>query len=121
MRGGVNLENLFNYSIDETPIGTWNGETLYRKVINIGALPNASNKVYTWNIPDIKSVIRYELYAYDNAQGSVLSLPYIYPDVQYIDYWITVEYVTPNSVQIIAHTNRSGFVGYIILEYTKNE
>lgn len=61
------------------------------------------------------------MYAYDNVNGSILSLPYVYPSTQYIDYWITLEYVKTNSVQIITGTNRSGFTGYIILEYTKNE
>lgn len=122
MRGGVNLENLFKYSTDETPIGTWtDGKILYRKVINIGALPNAEAKVYTWNIPNIKSVVGFKMYAFDTANDSILSLPYVYPSVQYIDYWITLEYVKTNSVLIITGTNRSGFTGVIILEYTKNE
>lgn len=61
------------------------------------------------------------MYAFDTANDSILSLPYVYPSVQYIDYWITLEYVKTNSVLIITGTNRSGFTGVIILEYTKNE
>lgn len=121
MRGGVNLENLFNYSTDETPIGTWiNGKTIYRKVINIGALPNAEQKVYTWNIPGIQDLVGYSAYAV-NTNGNILGLPYVYPSEQYMIYWITIEYVAKGGIEIITGTDRRSFNGLVILEYTKNE
>lgn len=122
MRGGVNLENLFNYSTDETPIGTWtNGETLYRKVINVGALPNAERHFYPWSIPGIKSIIGYEAYAVNTSSGDMMGLPYVHPDVSQIQYWMTLEYMAKNGVEIIVGVDRRNFNGIFILEYTKNE
>ena len=116
------LSEFNNYSENETFTGKhWtNGKKVYRKVLNLGSLPNAEQKKYSWNIENITEVTDFKVYAIDSNNGSKLSLPYVYPSTSYIDYWITVEYVTLSDILIVTGIDRSRFNLQVVLEYTKN-
>lgn len=118
-----NIENAIGgvYSIEETFTGKYwiDGKKIYRKVMNLGALPNAEQKQYTWNIENINEVVDFKIYAIDTSNNSQLTLPYVYPSTSYLHYWITVEYLNTTSVVIVTGIDRSKLNLRVILEYTK--
>lgn len=112
------LNNLSNYSTTETLIGTYNGENLYRKIINFGNLPNATTKNVNHGITNLKDVV--DLKGSFKNNGIRFSVPYVYPDTSLIEYWITFTETSDTQIGIIAGIDRSEYSGYVIIEYTKN-
>ena len=104
------------YSTTETKTNkVWiDGKPIYRKVINIGALPNTSSKDVNHNISNLDKIINY----YGSAQtsgGSYLCLPYASTSSG-----TTVQlWANSTIVRVITGTDRTDYSGYIILEYTK--
>lgn len=107
-------ENKDVYSINEIKIGSWLGKTIYRKVVSVGILPNATSKSVKHNISNLDHYVKIWGIAYANSKGAI-PLPYVH-------------YVTNNSVIISADidyvsvstgADRSVFNGFVILEYTK--
>lgn len=110
-----------DYSTEEQVIGTWiNGQPLYRKVINLGQMPNAETKQYNYTLPGAYRIIKYSLYALGNA-GEAILIPYCYPSTDFMEYWITCEGVTLTTATIIAGVDRRNFTGMLIIDYTKGE
>lgn len=107
------------YSTVEQAVGTWiDGKTIYRKVINFGALPNATKKEVQHNISNLKNFTKIEGIAIrnDNTNFSQ-SLPLIYKNV---DAGYNTALIANNTVVGIETNNdRSNFNGYVTLEYTK--
>ena len=134
MLGDVDLENLSDgdiikyngtsgkfenvpkeeYSTTEQVIGTFMGETLYEKTIDIGALPNtATSKTYAHGVTG--NIVRYDVSAIDN-NGTVIQLPF-YSTAS--NYNIGV-YVTNTNVVIETQRDSSGYTHcYVTLRYTK--
>ena len=112
------LNNLSNYSTTETLIGTYNGENLYRKLINFGNLPNATTKYVNHGITNLKDVV--DIKGSFKNNGIRFSVPYVYPDTSLIDYWITFTEISNTQVGIITGIDRSEYNGYVIIEYTKS-
>lgn len=112
------LNNLSNYSTTETLIGTYNGENLYRKLINFGNLPNATTKYVNHGITNLKDVV--DLKGSFKNNGIRFSVPYVYPDTSLIDYWITFTETSNTQVGITTGIDRSEYNGYVIIEYTKS-
>jgi hypothetical protein len=105
-----------HYSTDEQVIGTWiDGSTLYRKTIDIGALPNsATSKSYAHGITG--NIVRYDISAIDNS-GTVIQLPF-YSTAN--NYNIGV-YVTSTNIVVETQRDSSGYTHcYATLEYTKS-
>lgn len=112
--------NITTYSTTETRVGTWiDGKPIYRKVINFGNLPNSTNKKISHNIDNIETIINIGGYATEVG----ISTKNFYPlPLQYkgedSDY--NAEVVANNTyVTISASKDRSNYVAYVILEYTK--
>lgn len=66
-----------NYSDEEVNTGcTWrDGKQIYKKTIDCGAMPNASNKTVTHGISNLSKIIKLEGYT---SNGSyMLPLPYV--------------------------------------------
>lgn len=104
------------YSTTETVIGTWLGKPLYRKVIDMGALPNATAKDVQHNISNIDNVVHIYGWAYRSSDNFRIPLPFTSPDVSAN----ALLGVLGNYVRITTGTDRSSFaVSYAILEYTK--
>lgn len=115
MRGGVNLENLFNYSTDETPIGTWiNGDTIYRKVY-----PVSLQSAGTYNVADVPTDMKWaiRLYGWVTAYSNTnfRMLPMVGQDLNNM---IRLD-VNDRKIRIIQTDSWTGYQGYIIMEYTK--
>ena len=105
-----------DYSTEETIIGTWFGETLYRKVVVFDSLPNNNYTEIQHNIPNIDLIVNMHGVAvrYD---GDTLPIPYItFNDANMGG--ITI-YADKVKVLIRTVTNRSNYRGYVTLEYTK--
>lgn len=101
------------YSTGEMKIGTWLGKPLYRKVIDIGAMPNNTSKTVAHNISSVDTWVTVRAIAQTSGPVSLLAPSYngtIYTNI-YTDY---------QNVYVQTNGDRSGFSGYVILEYTKN-
>ena len=108
-----------HYSTEETFTGKYwtDGKKIYNKVMYLGSLPNSEEKIYNWAIENIKEVVDFKIFAISNNQ--MLNLPYINNNINYIEYWITVEYLNTSQVKLIVGTDRSNFNLRVDLYYTK--
>lgn len=103
-----------HYSTEEEVIGTWLGETLYRKVINLGNMPNNSSKAVAHGISNFKAPIQASGYMTNGTDNTLIP----FCTVGNINYQIGLEFNSTNVV-IYAGMDRSAFTGVIFLEYTK--
>ena len=107
------------YSTEEQAVGIWiDGKTIYRKVINFGALPNATKKEVAHNISNLEQFIKIEGVGtrQDDTKFSQ-PLPLVYKNV---DTGYNTALTANNTiVGIETNNDRSNFNGYVILEYTK--
>ena len=110
-------EEVNDYSTTEIDTGKkWiDGKKIYRKVINFGALPNATTKEINTDITNIDRVISISGYAYDGS-NTFIPLPHSNPNPVSL-----VFLKNTGKIQVQTTINRSSFTeSYIILEYTKS-
>lgn len=114
---GIIVENAEEYSYDEQVIGKWvNGKPLYRKTINIGALPNKATKTINHNIADISTIVR--LYGYATNYTNYIPLPYSHSDTIGLS---VVLYATKTQVGVQTGADRSAYAqAEITIEYVKS-
>ena len=115
------------YSTNETVIGKWiDGRPIYRKVIDLGALPNESTFRIPHNIDNLDRIISMRGMAKSPNQN--LLLPFSYgtgKDGVNSDGTVKVNTVPINIYEeqgnIVVYTlsDRSNMTGYVILEYIK--
>jgi hypothetical protein len=110
------INGLQTYSTTEQRIGTWiDNKPLYRKVINFGALPNATTKDVAHGISNLKNVIKIDGIAISGQYHNPLPLVYNSADAQYnTEIFVGNTYITMKTTQ-----NRSSMTAYVYLEYTK--
>lgn len=111
--GWVQVDDVPVYSTTETICGTWiDGETLYRKVIDFGTLPD--NTIKTVN-SGLNNVLIWHMYGIArNSTGSTITIPEANGSNT-----IRLVFNDSNQVEIATTYNRSSFYGYVVLEYTK--
>ena len=111
------------YSTTETEIGTLNGKRFYRKMVDCGTMPNATQKWVSANLGNIDHMVNCYGYAKDSG-GSQIALPYINPTASWnaaIQYCDSTHTTHPDSVQITVQQNFTNYTDtWAILEYTKN-
>jgi hypothetical protein len=106
----------FEYSTTEKVVGTWiNGKPIYRKVIDFGALPNASTKRVDHNITNIDEVIKIGGTVNDN--GSYQPIPLVYKGTE--SQYNTSFFVNATIIGCSASEDRSRMTAYVTLYYTK--
>ena len=115
------------YSTNETVIGKWiDGKTIYRKVIDLGVLPNEGTFRIPHNIDNLDRIISMRGMAKSPNQN--LLLPFSYgtgKDGVNSDGTVKVNTVPINIYEeqgnIVVYTlsDRSNMTGYVILEYIK--
>ena len=115
------------YSTNETVIGKWiDGKTIYRKVIDLGVLPNEGTFRIPHNIDNLDRIISMRGMAKNPNQN--LLLPFSYgtgKDGVNSDGTVKVNTVPINIYEeqgnIVVYTlsDRSNMTGYVILEYIK--
>lgn len=111
------LENLNPniYSTTETAVGKWNNNDLYRKIVNIGSLPNNSSAGIDSGITNLGDVVSMRGYAKDSA--SIINLPYASPTSNdSISMWYDI---ANNKIFVNTKNDKSNFTGYVVIEYTK--
>ena len=116
----TNVENTLNtYSTSEIRIGTWiNNKPLYRKVFDIGALPNNDQKTTTTDLNWTTNVV---VNIYGNvirsSDNNVLPINYANPLTQTEQ--IGCRLTGSNGITIYTGTDRTSFTGTVVLEYIK--
>ena len=106
------------YSETETEIGTWLGHTLYRKVINFGALPNNTEKQVATGLTGCLIVNVYGISNYTSNNATQTPIPYVdCSDLTKSMLLIVRDYGT--KVGIKTAMNYSAFSAYIVVEYYK--
>lgn len=112
------VNNSTIYSTTEKVVGKWiNNKPLYRKVISTGNLPNASVKNINHGVSNLDKYINMYGIVSDGAYS--VPLPYFYPSEMISTYGIGIEAPNNLSINIITGIDRTGYSGYIVLEYTK--
>lgn len=114
-----NIENLQTYSTNEVNTGkVWiNGKPIYRKVFNIGTLPNATEKIYTTDLDwTTHTVIKIDGCA---ISSSGVMLPINFSNPLSAAQMIGCRTTGTNTITVYAGIDRTNLTGYVILEYTK--
>lgn len=106
-----------DYSTTEQPTGQkWiDGNDIYFKTIDIGALPNSTNKDVLTNITNIRDVVKIDGIA---TNGTIYTgIPH---GANIAQYGVEVSYdKTNNYVRVSTSEDQSSYTGVIILYYTK--
>lgn len=111
------FSNKQHYSTEEQVIGTWiDGKTLYRKVVNCGALPNATSKRVAHGITDFEKIISLKGVA-STSYNYVITLPNI--STADVKNGVSLNADTTH-IYIDTMIDRTTYTSsYAILEYTK--
>ena len=102
---------------EEQVIGTWyDGKPIYRKVIDCGNLPNASNKNIPVNISNLKNIVSLQGIA---SYGDI-SFPFNNVRPRETSNIATIGlYFYGGNITIETGNDRSAYTGYVTIEYTK--
>lgn len=113
----TDLLNIINDNEEFTTNRIINGKQEYGKKIDLGTLPNASQKDVSIGIDTtIVTVTKMEGVAYRSTDKSVFPLPLVtVTGVESIQF-----FVYGNTIRVITGTDRSNCTGFIIIYYTKN-
>ena len=100
-----------SYSTEEIKTGgTWiDGKPIYRKVVNVGTLPDKTSKNVQHNIQNLDKVLEIKLVANDGISSIVCNFGGKEMGV----------YIDAANVFIVSGNNFTGYSGYAIIEYTK--
>lgn len=110
--------NPFEYSTNEIIVGKWvDDKPIYRKVIDIGNLPNASQTIVSHNISNIERIVKLYGTATRDSDKDTMPIPYVTFNSNNSG-GINL-YANNVSVLVSTSTDRSSYTGYVILEYTK--
>ena len=107
---------IMDYSTSEVNTGAkWiDGETIFKKTINIGSLPNNTTSTVAHNITSLNQLIRVEG-SFTNGTNSA-PIPYAAPTASK-----SVQvYVDGTNITIGTGEDRSAYSGYVTLYYTKS-
>ena len=110
-----------NYSYSTTEVDTWktwvDGKPVYRKVIDFGALPNATLKSLALNLTNHENIISVSWFA--KAPGGVFYLPLPYSSYSNI-IWNVDVYITNGTLEIRTWVDKTNYTEtYLFIEYTK--
>ncbi len=116
IKNGIN--NSTTYSTSEVVIGEYNNKPLYRKIVNIGTLPNNTNKSISTGLTfNSTHCILRNMYGTANySNGIGFTLPYIGASGSGS---VSTNIDASNNVVITTTSDRTSMTGDIILEYTK--
>lgn len=108
------IDKLSIYSTDEKAVGAWiDGKTIYRKVVNFGALPNATVREVAHNITNIDYVI--SIVGMADNKTDFLQLPRVHTEPSLN---IALQ-MNKTNITILTGYNLSAYSAYVIIEYTK--
>ena len=110
------VNNLNTYSTTETRIGTYMGKPLYRKVVELGNLPDGTTqavKTVPHGLTNFK-IIKVEGTAWRNDNAVQYPLPFVWHSNDQIEFL-----VSDTNITLYTTGNKSDFTGQMILEYIK--
>lgn len=110
----LNAEPNYSTSEVDTKVKWIDGKPIYKKTINIGALPNNTSKSVNHGIANLKRIIRHEGWALA-SDGTELPLPYADTAAS----GSVCVFASSADIRVVAGADRSGFSGYVTLYYTK--
>ena len=120
------LESEINYSVEELKCGTFNDGVnvvdIYKKTIDVGALPNATIKEVEHGITDLGLILQVYGSAH-NTDGTTIPIPdaTITPNPTYNENTNILLRINKTYIEITTRVDRSAFSGYVTLVYTKEE
>lgn len=110
-----NLDGYDNYSTGEEKIGTWiDGKSLYRKVVNIGTLPNNTSGGGPHGISNINLIVKIYGYCTNGSAFRPLPCSSTNTSIGIIDV-----FADPTYIYVRTNANMSSYSGFVVLEYTK--
>lgn len=99
--------------------GKWiDGKPIYRKVVDIGYLPNTSIKYVQHNISNIDKVLSISGVVKRDSDDLTYNIPSMW-STSGVTYFVIL-YANKTQISIRTTGNRNEFGGYAILEYTKS-
>ncbi len=107
---------LTDYSTTEQNTGClWtDGKTIYRKVINLGSLPNATPGSVAHGISNLSTVVRLSGFA---TNGTVF---FPLPLARYSNFASQIGlYADTTNIIVEPGNDRTSYTGYVVIEYTK--
>lgn len=110
------VNRLETYSTDEIRVGTWINKPLYRKVYYVNAFANNSNVYLDINVENVDTVISANGYAKNSSHTETIFLNSSYSNTIY-DAIVWEE--STNKLRLHSTSDRSGYSGYVWIEYTK--
>ena len=119
IKQGIN--NSTSYSTTEQVVGTWiDGKPIYRKVVDFGALPNATTKSVAHNIANIDFIVNvWGMAKRENTDNDVNFFP-INESRPLNNIDAIGLFASETSVIIQTGANRSNVpITYVVIEYTK--
>ena len=112
-------KNFNKYSTTEEVVGTWiSGETIYRKVVSCGTLPNKTDKKVAHGISNFNHIIQVSGFCKDASQSYPLPFPNDRDStgVGSVGIWVDKTNIT---ISCLGTYYPSVIEAYVILEYTK--
>lgn len=112
-------KNFNKYSTTEEVVGTWiSGETIYRKVVSCGTLPNKTDKTVAHGISNFNHIIQVSGFCKDASQSYPLPFPNDRNStgVGSVGIWVDKTNIT---ISCLGTYYPSVIETYVILEYTK--
>ena len=112
-------KNFNKYSTTEEVVGTWiSGETIYRKVVSCGTLPNKTDKTVAHGISNLNHIIQVSGFCKDASQSYPLPFPNDRDStgVGSVGIWVDKTNIT---ISCLGTYYPSVIETYVILEYTK--
>lgn len=95
-----------------------NGKPIYRKVINIGNLPNATSETIATGI-NFNNARLINMFGFCKFDSNNVSLPLPFNNPSNLNDAISINIDNSNNVIVLTGRDRSGYSGYVIIEYTK--
>lgn len=103
------------YSTDERVVGTWiDGKPIYRKVVEFGALPNATSKDVAHGISNLDYIVSINTTAKYNT--NYISIPYV--DEKTLATSISIS-IRNTKIRILSGADQSMYTATVVIEYTK--
>lgn len=114
----VFIEPAQTYSLQEKDTGErWiDGRTIFKKTINVGALPNTGLSQTAHNIANLDRVISWEVSA---SNGSGVELPIGLVDATSPFTAAISVAIAAGTVDIVTANDRSAFTGFVTVKYVK--
>ena len=106
------------YSTTEARDGTFiDGSPIYKKTVDLGAMPNNGTKTVAHGISNLKDVIKFEGGGYSQSSDYHYNLPYA---AMGSTGGIEIA-IKSTDIYIFTNTDRSDITGYLTIYYTKDE